>query len=256
MNPIAPTTVSMYLNGLQSDLRTAMLSSKPQEVIEQMTWDNTMKLSQDQSNALQKYTSKRLKTSSSQSQNTRGNGQQQRQQQQSHGKGGKGKHGKGRGKDGKGKGKDGKGKGKGKDGGKNRSQGKNGGKHGGKNQGADNLRPALSREDRDYYVQHGMCFDCGQTGHRPGDPRCPARQNALPQSQVHQIAEEATRSIFDRLSWGPNQIPNQGNVQASLQPENPNQIQAAGSQRQYSDSRALVLHPNPVGVQPSGMHRW
>ena len=95
MDPIAPTTVSMYLNGLQSDLRTAMLSSKPQEVIEQMKWEEIMKLSQDQSNALHKYQAKRQKTTSStQSQNTRGNGQQQHQQ----GKGGGGKHGNGKGK--------------------------------------------------------------------------------------------------------------------------------------------------------------
>ena len=55
LNPIQHSTVSLFLNALQDDLRTSMLTKYEQEKIETMTWDDICGLAHSQAHAIGKY---------------------------------------------------------------------------------------------------------------------------------------------------------------------------------------------------------
>ena len=241
LDPMTPTLTNMYLNGLQSDLRAAMLTRHNQRDLEAMTWAALCVTATDAAHALRKY----LKTSVVNSGNRRGRKGEDDPDgdgttrgkgtgRYSSGKNGKGSAGRGRGK-GKGKGKSSKGKGKGSSNGKN------------------NIRPARDYQTRQDYLRDGKCFDCGQQGHMAGDPNCPARlRNA--DDAVNALSNSISNSVFDRLTVAVDHpeglaLPHQLNDQASQHQASPGittTTQVAGSSHNAGSSqRTLVLRPQP-----------
>ena len=121
LTKIVPSTVAMFLNSLQQDLRTNMLVKCSQDELEKMTWDDICKLAHAQAHALGKYGPRKKQRRDDErrinndgparGQNPRGNQQQRDQQSQAHGKGRTGRKGRKGSAKGKGKNRNGKGNG-------------------------------------------------------------------------------------------------------------------------------------------------
>ena len=252
LDNMLPSTVAMFLNSLQTDLRTGMLYKNSQDEIEKMSWPQLCELAHAQAHALGKYgPRKRQKTSANNDRSDgrydafdnprgrqpRGSRQQREQQSQAHGNNG-GRRRNGR--NGRGKGKGGKGRRNGSKGSKNSN-----------NSGGDTsanysrLRPARSREEREQYMQEQRCFDCGQTGHMRGAPECPARtQNNYTEEQISALADRLTATVFDRLEPAA-----PGNAAGTSNTDG--QLLATSSQPQQSANRSLVLSPSRLGPRRS-----
>ena len=252
LEEILPSTIAMFLNSLQDDLRTSMLVKCNQEELEKMSWDDICKLAHAQSHALGKYGARKKQRrdgrrndndGQARGQQPRGSQQQRDQQSQAHGKG-RNRRRNGRNGNGKGKGKGRKG-----DRRRNSNNYQNADANSSYSSGNNsNLRPARNQSEREQYMSEGRCFDCGQTGHMRGAPNCPARtRDNYSQADISALADRLTVSVFDRLG---DQAPAvQGNAAGTSQTDG--QMLATSSQPQPSANRSLVLSPSSRGTRRS-----